>query len=131
MQSKSHDACLLILLGLLLCVGCSRAHTIEFEMRWSANAAEPEHIYLEFADFPNHYVDMTSAELRAYLDSLGTHDVPVVLQVRTHLGCVERLDVMRIGTREDWPFSWAGTGWVNEKHPSPWDERFRCWNPFF
>ncbi len=92
-----------------------------FPMVWSGGT-EWEHVYLDFKEFPNHYVDIRSSDLRDYLETLGTDEVTVVLQVTTWLGCVERLETARIGSRADWPRVWAGSGWVDHEHPSPWDD---------
>jgi len=98
-------------------------------MLWEAGT-EPDHVYLTFMEFPNHYVDLNSLELRAYLDSLGTGEVNVLFEVRTKLGCVESIRETRIGDRTDWPHLWGGSGWVQHEHPSPWDE-FKCRIPWW
>ena len=119
---------LALLLVLPLCPGCSRGHAVEYEMTWS-EGTQPGHVYFDFKDFPTHYVDIVSVDLRDYLESLGTHDVTVQFEVQTTFGCVESIRAVRIGERTDWPHRWGSSGWVNRKDPSPWD-RFRCRLPW-
>ncbi|HXV74990.1 MAG TPA: hypothetical protein VD788_01625 [Candidatus Polarisedimenticolaceae bacterium] len=104
----------------LLVVGCAKRRSIEYEMHWS-DLVEPDHIVLIFAEFPNHYLDLVSGDLRAYLDTLPDDRVRVELELTTRLGCVERIRLVRI---DDWRGAakeWAGSGWVEREDPSPWD----------
>ena len=112
----------------LLSTGCARRRIVTFEMVWSV-LSEPDHVVLDFAEFPNHYVSIESVELRSYLESLGSDRVEVKFEVTTRLGCVERLRSLRIGERSDWQKEWGGSGWVNQEYPSPWD-RYRCRIPW-
>ena len=127
-MSPSRSFPVLFLLVLTL-AGCARSRTIEYEMTWS-DLSEPEHIILTFSEFPNHYVDLTSAELRGYLDSLPGSDVTVELEVTTRLGCLERIKAVRIGEHTESTQEWGGSGWVNHEEPSPWDE-FHCLIPWW
>ena len=108
--------------------GCAKTRAVPFEMVWS-KGSEPEHVYFDFREFPNHYVDMTASGLRSYLEARDTTEVTVVFEVTTRLGCVERIKAVQIGDRHDWTHEWGGSGWVDHEQPSPWD-RFRCRNPF-
>ena len=119
---------ILVLLVLVL-ASCSRKRTIEYEMTWST-LSEPDHIILSFSEFPNHYVDLTSAELRDYLDSLPGSDVTVEFEVTTRLGCLERIKAVRIGEHTETTHEWGGSGWVDHEEPSPWEE-FRCLIPWW
>ena len=127
-RSLSRYAPILALL-LLTLVGCSRTRTIEYEMTWST-LSDPDHIILSFSEFPNHYVDLTSADLRGYLDSLPGSDVTVEFEVTTRLGCLERIKAVRIGEHTESTHEWGGSGWVNQEEPSPWEE-FRCLIPWW
>ena len=119
----------ILALLLLTLAGCSRTRTIEYEMTWST-LSDPDHIILSFSEFPNHYVDLTSADLRGYLDSLPGSDVTVEFEVTTRLGCLERIKAVRIGEHTESTHEWGGSGWVNQEEPSPWEE-FRCLVPWW
>lgn len=109
-------------------VGCSKRRTNEYAMQWS-DLVESDHIVLTFSEFPNHYLDLISADLRSYLDTLGGDQVQVELELTTRLGCLERIRLVRI---EEWSAvskEWAGSGWVEREKPSPWDE-LHCWVPW-
>jgi len=127
-MSPSRSLPILVLLVLTL-TGCARRRTIEYEMTWST-LSEPDHIILSFSEFPNHYVDLTSVELRDYLDSLPGSDVTVELEVTTRLGCLERIKAVRIGEHTESTHEWGGSGWVDHEEPSPWDE-FHCLIPWW
>ena len=83
-MSPSRYLPILVLLVLTL-AGCARTRTIEYEMTWSTLSG------------PDHYVDLTSAELRDYRDSLPGSDVNVEFEITTRLGCLERIKAVRIG----------------------------------
>ena len=118
-----------LVLLILTLTGCARTRTIEYPMTWST-LSEPDHVVLTFSEFPNHYVDLTSAELRGYLDGLPGRDVAVELEVTTRLGCLERIKVVRVGEHTETTHEWGGSGWVDHEEPSPWDE-FLCLIPWW
>ena len=90
-------------------------------MTWSGSD-DDDRVILTFSEFPNHYVDLVSPELRAYLGGLESDRLDVTFRVTTRLGCLERLEEVQIGERDDWPGVWAGSGWIHSEKPSPWDE---------
>lgn len=98
-------------------------------MTWGV-LSEPEQIVLTFVDFPNHYLDITSADLLSYLDGLSDDRVTVRLELTTRLGCLEHIRLVGIDDRRDWSRLWGGSGWVNHEQPSPWDE-LRCRIPWW
>ena len=120
---------LAVLLVLVLCAGCAREHEVDYQMIWR-EGSQPGHVYFDFKEFPNHYVDIVSVELRDYLAGLGTNEVTMRFEVETWLGCVESIRGVRIEDRTDWRRRWAYSGWVESKDPSPWD-RFKCRLPWW
>ena len=98
-------------------------------MTWSYRS-EADRVYLDFKEYPNHFVSIESAELSDYLNGLPANEVEVHFEVVTRLGCVDRITATRIGERTDWTTSWGGSGWVGNEHPSPWD-RFDCRVPWW